>query len=292
MNNIAKLMTENRRVLNKAGIKFAAGIRTAERKGWERIAPEADGFLTSFPAFMGVEFLLALRIPRSLNIKPARVKVYEGGRFLKTLPDQSEEKNAGLFSRIIVNTATRKSTSDGYVALSTKHNNNNIRLVAAIKNVFQMWELAIVTRVGADDEAGFFLTVQKLYQGKMYNRAGRIYIPDWEYPGFQRWPSLQRFLAQMVNARQLPPADQILTVPSDKTEKIEKHEAVVEFFCLASGLGLARIVKGHKAVIHWRDIITDDRFAGLAAGQKLFFDGLEIHGQTKRYLQLKEIYPA
>ena len=124
-----------------------------------------------------------------------------------------------------------------------------------------MWEIAIPTRI-VGPVANFFLTIQKLYQARMYNLNGQIHMP--EYNGYQKWGDLQALLGKMVKMGELPVISEPIMAPTEPPTVNGSHK--VMFFCLASGTGMAQTSQG-PAFIHWKELPRHDRFICLDEGQ-------------------------
>lgn len=236
-----------------------------------------DGFLFAIDPWIRVEFRILIDLPEeSRQIQVATVH----GRNKMITPKKSIVSDKH-YQRFVKGVRNRKTENVPY--LSTKHEGNNTRIVFTANGRFEMWETAIPTRT-LDGQAHFFLTIQKLYEGQMYNFEGKVYIPDTQYPGYHNWPSLQEYLNKTIDLGQLEKIDldqmlEILT-KEDRPEEVpaEGNTGIVKYFCLASGLGLAK-TSMDNAMIHWSQIVSSERLACLEKGEAIRFD--EITFGTK-----------
>lgn len=229
----------------------------------EAIRPEHDGFLIEAEPDQKVELELVVTVPKNRNISGIIVRSFMEDKPIIVKKNQADEAKPYHMFRKSVHS---RPTMDG--TMSTKHDVNNIRLVVAEGGVFQMWEVAIPTRI-VGPVANFFLTIQKLYQARMYNLNGQIYIPEHEYNGYQKWNGLQAFLGKMVKVETLPKIDKPIMAPPVSPITNGTHE--VMFFCLASGTGMAQTNQG-PAYIHWKKLPRQDRFACVVEGQSISGD--------------------
>lgn len=240
--------------------------------GIRPLSPGREGLIFSASPSSQYEFQLTIDV---LTKRPIVVATVEGESkqvvSLRNIPTQSERRR---YIRIVRSIQTElQNIETGRRAHSTKHRSNNVRLIRVKEGRFQMWEVVIPTRI-IDDTAHFFLTIQKLYEGQLYQNSGQIYIPKSEFPGFHRWPSLQSFLAKRINAELLPlaPAE---TEPIDNFEFISDYHGTVQFFCFASGYGRILTNSG-SAAVHWRDIKSDKLFAHLLPEALVKFESFEL----------------
>lgn len=229
----------------------------------EIIRPEHDGFLIEAAPDQKVELELAVTVPKNRNITGIVVHSFKKDKPIIVKKDQADEaKPYRMFRKAVRNRPTMDET------MSTKHDVNNIRLVVAEGGVFQMWEIAVPTRI-TGPVANFFLTIQKLYQARMYNLNGQIYIPEHEYDGYQKWTGLQTLLGELVNMKTLPEISGPITSPTRPPAASSTHK--VMFFCLASGTGMAQTNRG-PAFIHWKELPRQDRFACVVESQSISGD--------------------
>ncbi|MDP3730964.1 MAG: hypothetical protein Q8R34_00485 [bacterium] len=247
--------------------------RSGEGPKYQLIQPDQnDGFLFSINPWVSLEFRILIDLPvdhEHINV----VTVH--GRDKKITAKQSitPGKHYRRFVKKVKNRAT-----ENVPYLSTKHEGNNTRIIFTANGKFEMWEVAIPTRI-LNGQAHFFLTVQKLYEGRMYNYEGKVYIPETQYLGYQDWPHLQEYLNKIVPLDQLEEIDfdQMLEILAreDRPEEVlaEDNIGAVKYFCLASGLGLAA-VNANEAMIHWSEIISPERLACLEKGQLIRFAGI------------------
>ena len=240
------------------------------------IRPEQDGFLMATDFDQSVELELAIKVPKNRNVRGIVVRSFKENKPIIPKADKAGvDKVYRMFRKTVKSRQTKNET------MSTKHDVNGIRLVLAENGVFQMWEIAVPTRI-VGPTANFFLTIQRLYKATMYNLNGRIYMPEHEYAGHKEWTDLQKLLAEMVSMETLPKIDKPLVTPAVSPVVNGTHK--VMFFCLASGLGLAQTSQG-PAFIHWKELPCDDRFACISENQLI---GGNI-ATTEKGLQLKNI---
>ncbi|MDO8424255.1 MAG: hypothetical protein Q7S54_01435 [bacterium] len=242
----------------------------------EVIFPEQDGFLMATEPDQIVEFALAVAIPKTRNVRAIVVRSFLGNKPIIFKKDKAEEdKPYRRFVKMVRSRATKNEV------MSTKHDVNGIRLVSAENGIFQMWEIAVPTRI-IGPSANFFLTIQRLYQATMYNLHGQIYMPAHEYDGYQKWTDLQTLLGEMVKVETLSKLDEPL--PTPPVAPITNGTHKVMFFCLASGLGLAQTNQG-SAFIHWKELPGNNRFTCVKENQLITGDVVT----ADRGLQLKSI---
>lgn len=264
---------------------FSDSMRAIKEKGILNILPvlavkgqyqllkpdQNDGFLFDLKPWIPVEFFILIDIPAEKEKQIKVATVFSREKKIVEKRNIAKEKHYLRFVKRVKNRAT-----ENLPYLSTKHEGNNVRIVFTANGWFEMWEAAIVTRI-LKGQANFFLTVQKLYQARMYNFEGQVYLPETQYPGYQHWPNLQKYLNTVVDLQTLEKIDfdRMLEIldREDQSKEIptEENRGVVEYFCLASGLGLARTAT-ESAFIHWTKIMSDDRMAFLKDGQRIRFD--------------------
>lgn len=243
----------------------------------ERMKPADDGFLVEGDRDQSVEFELAVAVPKDRNVRGIVVRSFKDDK-----PIVTKKNQAGPNQPYYMFTKTIRSRTTQEDSMSTKHDVNNIRLVFADNGLFQMWEMAIPTRI-TGPTANYFLTVQRLYLAHMYNLNGQIYIPEHEYSGYQKWTGLQSLLSEMVRPESLAKLDQPLVRDTRSLPLNGSHR--VMFFCLASGTGMAETSQG-PAFIHWQELPQNRRFSCVNEGQLV---GGEIVA-TDKGLQLKNIH--
>lgn len=271
---------------------FSNSLKAIQQKGVLNILPvlavkneyrllepdQHDGFLFDLKPWVSVEFRILIDLPVD-NQQIKVVTVYDRDKKIAHKSSITKDKHYLRFVKSVKNRLT------GNVPyLSTKHDGNNTRIIftGSLFGVhrFEMWETAIVTRI-LDGQAHFFLTIQKLYEADMYNFDGRVYLPETQYPGYQHWSNLQTYLNSVINVETLEKVDldqmlEILDQESQSNElPVEEKVGVVKYFCLASGLGLAQ-TSNESAFIHWSKIISNDRLACLAEGQKIQFENMVV----------------
>ncbi len=245
-----------------------------------------DGFLFSISPWISLEFKILIDLP--VDYDHIQV-VTVCGRDKKIVSKKSitSDKHYRRFVKRVRNRAT-----ENVPYLSTKHEGNNTRIIFTTNGKFEMWEAAIPTRI-LDGKASFFLTIQKLYEGRMYNFEGKVYIPETQYPGYQNWPNLQEYLNSTFDVETLEKIDldRMLEIldQGDQAEEVpvEENKGVVEYFCLASGLGLAA-TNTNQAMIHWSQIVSPERLAYLEKGQPIRFDRVILgtkDGKTVLFLE-------
>lgn len=240
------------------------------------IKPGYDGFLMETDFDQRVEIALTVTVPKDRNIQAVVVHSFTKDKTVVNKRDKADgDKPYRQFQKIVKSRMTKDET------MSTKHDVNNIRLVVAENGIFQMWEIAVPTRI-ISATASFFLTIQRLYRATMYNLDGKIYMPEHEYAGYQEWAGLQQLLGRMVQAETLPSIRRPIEAPPIYPVANGSHR--VTFFCLASGLGLAQTRQG-PAFIHWKELPRNDRFACISKGQLVSGDVVA----TDKGLQLKNI---
>lgn len=265
---------------------FSESVKRIKEKGILNILPvlavkgeyqllepdQNDGFLFSLKPWVPVEFWILIDVPTEKE----QIKVATVFGKKKNIVEKRSIVEGKHYLRFVKRVKNRATENVSY--LSTKHEGNNTRIIFTENGCFEMWEAAIVTRI-LEGQANFFLTIQKLYQARMYNYEGRVYLPETQYPGYQHWPNLQKYLNTVtdLDALEKIDLDQMLEIldREDRPKEIpvEENRGVVEYFCLASGLGLARTAI-EPAFIHWTKILSDDRLAFLKNGQKIEFDSL------------------
>ncbi|MBI2669841.1 MAG: hypothetical protein HYX20_01700 [Candidatus Yanofskybacteria bacterium] len=229
----------------------------------EAIRPEHDGFLIEAEPDQKVELELVVTVPKNRNITGIIVRSFKEDKPIIVKKNQADKaKTYRMFRKTVGSRLTQDET------LSTKHDVNNIRLVVAEGGIFQMWEIAVPTRI-VGPVANFFLTIQKLYQAGMYNLNGQIYMPEHEYDGYQKWNSLRALLGNMVKIETLPKINKPFTAQPMPPSANGTHK--VMFFCLASGTGMAQTSQG-PAFIHWKELPRQDRFACATEGQLIHGD--------------------
>jgi len=266
--------------LNRLGVQLEVGL--IDGKQYLELKPGMAGHLATLPADLPVEFGIMARASRNTERIVAAASVYGRKRIIDGKRNYTADEPIASFAKLIRNRETQLRGAENQILFSTKHEGNNTRLIVIDGNLFQMWELAIPTRIYGD-EAKFFLTVQKLYQGRLYNLGGYPYIPSSDYPGYLRWERLQEFLPRIIELDRLPYLEQPFETAEElqgllnskvtangKITGLEEDEAIVEYFCLASGLGLAHTAHG-VGRIHWTEIESDELFVHLSKGQRIKF---------------------
>lgn len=284
--------------LYRLGVRLTVGL--VDDKGFMELKPKEDGSLATLPADVPVEFGIMIRAERTTNRVITAASVYGRKRIIDGKGDYTATEPEATFVKLIRNRETQLTGAKGQKLLSTKHEGNNTRLVIVENNLFKMFELAVPTRI-YDEEARYFLTVQKLYQGRLYNLGGYPYIPSSDYPGYLRWERLQEFLPHVIDIEKLPILDRPLETAEElqvllsgqqlnngKVNGLSDNEAVVEYFCLASGLGLAHTAYG-PGRIHWTEIESNDPFVHLSQGQRITFE--KVGFLEDGSLELQQIYP-
>ncbi|OGN12185.1 MAG: hypothetical protein A3C71_00705 [Candidatus Yanofskybacteria bacterium RIFCSPHIGHO2_02_FULL_43_15c] len=266
-------------IRKKGVLNILAVLVNQSGKGpeYQLIQPDQnDGFLFSINPWTPLEFSILIDLPVKHNDIQV-VTVCGRDKTIVSKQSITPDKHYRRFVKRVRNRAT-----ENVPYLSTKHEGNNTRIIFTANGQFEMWEVAIPTRI-LNGQAHFFLTVQKLYEGRMYNYEGKVYIPETQYAGYQNWPNLQEYLGKAVPLNQLEEIDsdqmlEILVSSEDQLEEIpavEDNAGVVKYFCLASGLGLAA-VNVNNAMIHWSQILSPERLACLEKGQPIRFDRIVL----------------
>ena len=270
--------------LSHLGIKVEARRFVPGAKS-QILTPESDGFLFSQECSVFSQFILAVKMPR--NVRNAWVvSVYgRGGNIAPKTKDYTPGSTHATFAKMVSNRPTDHIPERG-VFLSTKHDGNNLRIILAENGIFEMYEVAIPMRA-PNDVASYFLTVQKLYSGRMYNRLDCEVEMSPECEIFHQWENLRNFLNENVELGDLVDAASALRPRKMPQQEPTADRHLVKYFCLASGLGKAQTHRG-EAFIRWPDIISAGRFACLEAGQ-LVAGNLVDNG---RGLQLTKILGA
>ncbi len=244
------------------------------------LTPEKNGFLVEAYFEQQIELDLVVVIPKSKVAAGIVVRSFKQDKPVIEKSNQADRTKPSQVSyQIFRKTVKNRMTLDRI--MSTKHDVNNIRLVVTENGVFQMWEIAIPTRIQGPT-ASFFLTIQRLYKATMYNLNGQIYMPEHEYDGFKKWEGLQTLITKMVSIETLLKIDRPLTAPSVPPAINGAHRVL--YFCLASGSGMAQTTQG-PANIYWKDLPQNEKFACVRENQLL---GGEVVA-TERGLQLKNI---
>lgn len=245
----------------------------------QTVKPEHDGFLMEAEPEQLTELELVVTVPKNRNVRGIIVRSLKENKPIVAKTNRADEnKNYSMFRKTVRSRLTLEET------MSTKHDVNNIRLVAAENGIFQMWEIAIPTRI-VGLTANFFLTVQRLYKATVYNLNGQIYMPEHEYSGYKEWADLQALLREMVNVEKLPAISEPVKAPAVASITESNHK--VMFFCLASGTGMAQTSQG-QAFIHWRELLSNDRLVCVKENQLIGGDVVS----TDKGLQLKNITAA
>lgn len=242
--------------------------------------PEKDGFLQEVGAKTPLNFVLIVEAPRDRHIRP--VIVSGRSKRIIRLGDQTPQEPLATYAKVVVTNPTKEDWE------STKYNReNNLRLVSVTSDLFAMWEIGVVTRI-IGSVAKHFLTVQKEYEGKMYNLGGTVLIPD--FPGFDQWGDLQNILEEwpdptLAHLTEIESLVQTATT-GISAAPLEENRARVIFFNLAGGKGKAATTAGQEALtVHWSKIETSERFAHLEKGQIISFTGTAPENEKSNNIQ-------
>ena len=277
-----KNLFQNRKLLlEKLGISVVVAMEVGDELKVLDSDPK-DGHLVSLPSHQPVCFSIFLKVPRDPDFQV--VSVYGRQRNIALKHDILPENLRAVYEKKIKNRKTRAITSNGYEVLSTKHEGNNVRVVIAKNGIFQMWEVAIPTRI-INNEAFFFLTIQRLYQGNIFNLDRHVYIPDWQFPGYKKWKDFQSLIFNIVKDQKLKKIKIEIPKSNKEQKELSKNHGEVIFFCLASGLGVIRTNEG-PALFHWSDINSCARFVYLLKGDLVEYGEIV---RTGVYFIAKEI---
>ena len=277
-----KNLFQNRKLLlEKLGISVVVAMEVGDELKVLDSDPK-DGHLVSLPSHQPVCFSIFLKVPRDPDFQV--VSVYGRQRNIALKHDIMSGNLRAVYEKKIKNRKTRAITSNGYEVLSTKHEGNNVRVVIAKNGIFQMWEVAIPTRI-INNEAFFFLTIQRLYQGNIFNLDRHVYIPDWQFPGYKKWKDFQSLIFNIVKDQKLKKIKIEIPKPNKEQKELLENHGEVIFFCLASGLGVIRTNEG-PALFHWSDICSCARFVYLLKGDLVEYGEIV---RTGVYFIAKEI---
>lgn len=254
-------------------------------------APEQDGFLNDFEANECISFKIVISTPRSRNIIPA--VVYGKEKKINLLGDKSPSDDRATYRKNVPTRLVFKGLS-GY--FTTQYVDNNARIFRIDGNRFQMWEIAVVTRIKYYRSL-YFLTIQKVYEADMYNDSGKIWVSPYQFPGFVFWASLRRLLEERVDVFALP--GKIPEKTGEHQEEGEINEYPNEiygggsigrviFFNLANGKGKIYSDDFETLTVHWSKIKTKERFAHLLGGQLVTFKNVMREEKTENY-QAEEV---
>lgn len=265
----------------------------------QAIQPKKDGFLVEVKADTPLNFVIILKVKRGQNQNILPIIVSGREKHITPLGDQTKDESVATYLKVVPTNPTKKESWE-----TTKyHRTNNVRLVYVLDNLFSMWEIAVATRV-CDGKARHHLTIQKNYEGEMYNFQGMVIIPSWQFPGYDQWGDLQNLLerwpdpdlghlTKIKSTKELPAGP---SIPSLTTSDLplflppDVRVARVVFFNLASGKGKTE----SGLTLHWSKIETDSRFAHLEKGQIITFYGTEKENDFTENLQAVgiEVVPA
>lgn len=250
--------------LGELGLNISVHKKEFLHEDKKLLEPGEDGFITKLFKNMPTDFIITTEARRSDNLVLATV--VGGTRNIQSLKDHTPDDSSATY----VKKVAAERISSGF---TTKPSRNNFRIFSTHKNKFRMWEVAIVTRILGRDSL-YFLTIQKIYEADMYNDDGNIWMPPEQYPGYEKWESLQNLLVRMVELDSL--LDQSEYKPSkNKKDKdsVNPDRGRMLFFNLSGSYGLAEvnIEDFDTAIVYWSQINTNDRFTHLEEGQMVSF---------------------
>lgn len=160
----------------------------------------------------------------------------------------------------------------------TKHAENNIRLLSVSKNCsVQVYELSLVSLNGY-----FVLGLQESYEASAYvqpdgNICWPAFLPHGDNHG---WTSLVEYLHKFhweFDEVNLPPVEEYVPVDLKKTV-LQGREAVVLWYCFASGVGCLWTDKG-LVKVHWLHLRPQPQF--LPEGSIVTYTSLETPKDKK-----------
>ena len=257
------------------------------------LEPAADGLILISPVKLSRKFRIVLKIePGEDKITPAIIQGKQ--RTISFLSNKAPEKEAAIYFRNV-------STHQVPAGYSTQYVDNNLRIFRISGNLFQMWEIAIVTRIICTDQnqppALYFLTIQLVYESEMFEDPfldSIVVMPN--YDGYEKWDSLKEYLPDWVDLDDIPSLAEYRPRVTAKTKKmLENNEARVLFFNLANGKGKIETGDGRVLTAHWSQIKTvesPEEFAYLETGQVVTFEGVDaetmVKGDRGKYVMINQ----
>lgn len=286
MYRLAEMMT----ALDSLGIRLSVYRSVESKKGKSKaevlasldeqapLQPEEDGFLLREDG--PTNFFIAVRMPRTKELACAIITGKEE-KTLSLLTNFSREENKYVTLKSIP-------TYPVYGGYSTLPKDNGFRIISVADNTFRMFEVAIASRLFPEEGSLHFLTVQELYQGRLYYDEGTslVKIPADEYPGYENWPSLKTLVKEMVNPEDLP--RNVETSSSSHPVVTEDGRGRVLFFTLATARGKA-MTKDGIADLHWTAIDLEERFPYVESGQEIIYTDVDRNHPIPRLLGVKPV---
>ncbi len=264
--------------LAKKGVAVSVLSTLGESETYEgfELDTTPDGHLISFPTNRPAKFTIKISVieKNGQKVVPAIIEPGEGKKIVPL--SGKPEENTLVYKRRV---ATKPLKLESMY--TTKYVDNNVRIFRIEGNSFEMWEVAIVTRIDESKNISqYFLTVQLVYSSKMF-RSGKGAIEMPGFSGYKKWKSLQRHLTGWVTAEDLypKPVKKIETAP--KKEVFKSNTGRVLFFNLANGKGFIESDQGPLSV-HWSEIATEESegFAHLEAGQPVSYLAVDTEEKT------------
>lgn len=254
--------------LKKLEVGVSVKSRTSEEKDKLsllekcRLSPEPNGLILQIANDTPCAFAIVMEAPNRADLA---VVLIEGRRseMLTRLSPIKVEGEKSLFVRLV-------STYPVFGGRSTKPQDNSFRIVSVRGGLLQIASVAVTTRLYDEEKGAYhFLVVQEMYKAKLYrDPSGKIVAEedivtsDEEYPGFNRWPVVQKLVDEMV-----PPAEReklaLLTKrrrnATPKPVTLGENEAEIIFFDINKGFGFARVASETGIYFNWQEASTDDR---------------------------------